>query len=64
MGKSGTTGFAIQPGQKWAVVVEMAGYKEDRVVGMMREESGEGCNCIVIWKDDSGGKYSVFLNST
>ena len=42
MGKSGTTGFAIQPGQKCVVVVEVAGHKEDRVVGMMREESGEG----------------------
>jgi hypothetical protein len=37
------TGFAIQLGQKGAAVVEMAGYEEDGMVGMMvREESGEG----------------------
>jgi hypothetical protein len=39
--RSGTfvaTGFAIQPGQKGAAVVEMAGYEEDGMVSMMREE--------------------------
>jgi hypothetical protein len=35
-------------------------FPEDREVGMMREESGERCDCIVVWKDDSGGKYTVF----
>ena len=54
-------GFAIQPGQNGAVVVEMTSYEDDGMVGMMMgEKSGGECDCIIIGKMIVVGNINCF----